>query len=94
MSAERVDHAAYAADLLEKQSHWPADRDGNDPESDRVIQEALVRATLALVEQQRIANVIALGSPQKLIGGGEASVPSWDRQYQLRPEIAEALGLS
>lgn len=46
------------------------------------------------VEQQRIANVIALSAPQKLIGGGEAAVPSWDAQYQLRPEIAEALGLS
>lgn len=83
MSADRVDQAAYAADLLERQSHWPADRDGNDPESDRVIQEALVRATLALVEQQRIATISSL-TGQGLINPDD----------QVRAEILNALGLS
>lgn len=45
------------------------------------------------VEQQRVANMIALGHPQK-VASGDVRLPSWDDKFTLRPEIAEALGLS
>ena len=71
-----------------------------------MLDDARLEAQLALVEQQRIANLIALSTPQELIGGGEASVPSWSvepktgwknigqQEIKLRPEIAAALGLT
>lgn len=59
-----------------------------------LVLEAQVHATLALVEQQRIANLIALSVPQQTVSASEVHIPSWDEKLQLRPEIAEALGLS
>jgi hypothetical protein len=91
MSASRIDHTGSAIANLDALLKG----EPGYPDAALVVATiSQVHATLALVEQQRIANTIALGSPQTLIGGGEASVPSWDAQYQLRPEIAEALGLS
>lgn len=55
--------------------------------------EALVHATLYLAEQTRIANIIALGNPQDLFNGGTVRIPSYDRDGNLRPDIARALGL-
>jgi hypothetical protein len=90
--SERIDHAAKA-------QYWlPTKGDGIMPNHVAVAQ---VHATLALVEQQRIANLIALATPQPGIGtGGEVSLPSWIpatdgkiAYMRLRPEIADALGM-
>lgn len=53
--SERIDHAAEAVNFLGAVSF---DTYGDD---DRKVALAQVHATLALVEQQRIANLIALG---------------------------------
>jgi hypothetical protein len=86
MSAARIDHAAEARQIVEA-FHAPS------PEGAQMITEAQVHATLALVEQQRIANIIALSVPQQTVPAS-VRIPSWDEKLQLRPEIAEALGLS
>ena len=49
MTNERIDHAAEARDMLDGKNHYGS------------ASEALAHATLALVEQQRIANRIAIG---------------------------------
>ena len=94
MSAERVDHAATAHALL-----VAADAHPHDPDIpvDPWTLQAQVHATLALVEQQRIANIIALG--QVCIG---SDVPLFRHLvvepvdgHGVRPtvEIREGLGL-
>ncbi len=52
--AERIDHAAEAREALGLASRFPPSQVSS------LLAEALVDATLALVEQQRIANLIAL----------------------------------
>ncbi|MEB4614030.1 hypothetical protein [Leucobacter sp. M11] len=67
---------------------------------------AQVHATLHLAEQQRIANLIALATPQETFDGGTVCLPSWVYRevldydgepivgaHELRPEIRAALGL-
>lgn len=89
--SERIDHAAEASKVAKPLV--------SDPYTSREtwLAEAQLHATLALVEQQRIANLIAL------------SVGDWDHgqavdalvvrpqmgadPYPLRPEIAAALGI-
>lgn len=62
------------------------------------IGEAQVHATLALVEQQRIANLIALS--QVVAGNGTARpfnyhvmIPTGEYGVGLNPDIAQALGI-
>lgn len=63
---------------------------------------ALVHATLALVEQQRIANLIAINrlADEALFNKGEEALFEPDPEvegglpWRIRPEIREALGLS
>ena len=90
--SERINHAARAR----------IERDAlNDVLSDEGITDASivatailvqVHATLALVEQQRIANLIALHRHEV-----KYDIGSWSRLYdegeELRPEIKEALGI-
>ena len=91
---ERIDHAAKAR-------YWlPQKGDGITPNHVAVAQ---VHATLALVEQQRIANLIALAPPMRILGEGdtEVSVPVFVvtasdgalRRVELKPDIAAALGI-
>lgn len=92
----RIDHAGKARQIL-------AEIPDGATEAGTMAwcAEAQVHATLALVEQQRIANLIALAAPQPGIGtGGEVSLPSWMpatdgkiAYMRLRPEIADALGM-
>lgn len=102
---ERIDHAGEARKLIEKvETALAPIRDRNDLNAALVtimnqnfmrdIAAAQVKATLALVEQQRIANVIAIHQHEVKYDIGE-----WSRLYVagtegLKPEIAEALGLS
>lgn len=63
----RIDHAAVAVELDEVAGeHLTADEFAY---ADMAFKGALVHATLALVEQQRVANLIALG-----IGSSSAQV--------------------
>jgi hypothetical protein len=91
----RIDHVAESERDIEY-----ADATLSDGASDvalAIAAVAQVHATLALVEQQRIANLIALSVPQELIGtdGGTASIPSWmpGAGVELRDDIREGLGL-
>lgn len=91
---ERIDHA-------EKAREWIGHR--NVPSyggSQHQVAVAQVHATLALVEQQRIANLIALSEPRELPGGGEVSYNIWQfkeedgqiKAWGLLPDVAAALG--
>lgn len=92
MSDEKIDHAAEAEELLAKN---PGDL-AIGPEWGAVLaQTAAAHATLALVEQQRIANLIAL-----LNGGANSEAVvnapgdfSADRWYGLYDEVRKGLGL-
>lgn len=96
--SERIDHAEEAQKILDR---YPG-LIGNRP-----FDVAQVHATLALVEQARIANLIALahGARGGVIGLEEIALDAlrclhvssdgpWGNQtVELRPEIREALGL-
>lgn len=79
--ADRIDHAAEARDTLTEVG-YPASNEG-------AMLHALTHATLALVEQQRIANLIALG--EECVGPGRDEV---GRSAELRPDVRDGLGLS
>lgn len=87
--SERIDHAAKAEE-------WLADAKRAEvslAEAVTFADIAQVHATLALVEQQRIANLIALG----VIGGGPINnaTPRHAREYLSReyPDESKVLGL-
>jgi len=84
-SNERIDHAAEARKLLEVEA-------SGGTTTDKALllmgamQAAQVHATLALVEQQRIANMIAYCSVDDVIGGGPGSAGALE-------DIEKGLGL-
>lgn len=84
MSAERIDHAAEAR----KHIDWAHAQQGNDGEFDYSVRDnaliAQAEATLALVEQQRIANVLTY------IHGHYESVSELHKVYE---DIRKGLGL-
>lgn len=76
----RIDHAAEA----EKHREYAESPGPGDPTlATNWLLSAQVHATLALVEQQRIANLIALGA------AGESTTLKW----KPRADIREGLGL-
>ena len=77
MSAARVDHAASARTIL---SHIKPDELGGVDAADWLA-TAQVHATLALVEQQRVANLLLLIKPEN------------PREFDTWDEISEALRL-
>ena len=97
--ADRIDHAAEAVALLRRVSGSRM----SDAEASVSVSAAQVHATLAVAEQQRIANLIALESarshrtdrrghywgPDLLWEPG----PDPEGNAVLRPEIARALGV-
>ncbi len=88
----RIDHAKEARRALRAAAETPSDV---ETVADPWILSAQVHATLALVEQQRIANLIALwqGSPvlgEYVLEGTDSLFSELD---QLNPEIAAALGI-
>ena len=94
--SERIDHYAAAVEML---------KDAQAAQDLSVVgiiaQGAQVHATLALVEQQRIANLIALGALDGMAGYDPHETLLVTRKpddpvgavRQLKPEIKEALGL-
>lgn len=103
MSAARIDHAYEARDCLDK-----AEEVAHTDEfavADLNVKAAQVHATLALVEQQRIVNLIALAEhAQRRYGnyageaGGVGTIFSYgetpESNMRVREDIREALGLS
>lgn len=91
MSNERIDHAAEARKSLEWLDRVPESVMRED--GPLVVAAAQVHAILALVEQQRVANLLRSGA----IGGGPMSndVPGEVQSYLRRewPDIAAALGV-
>lgn len=95
--SERIDHAAAAREWAER--GFQASEASAEV---RCLAQAQVHATLALVEQQRIANIIAIANnvsedPDVTVTAGERA--AWlalcdeTSPHSLRPEIREALGL-
>jgi len=100
---ERIDHAAEAREYLADTRDFIVNITEPSVYALRVaangFAEAHVHATLALVEQQRIANLIALGEFR--IAPGDVAhfrhivaQPSGEYSLTVSPQIAEALGLS
>ena len=87
--SERIDHAAEAREWIDAAAGHPG------AVSTAILAQA--EATLALVEQQRIANLIALSQVQDGLGTSAYSalaVMSPDRRRTiLDPNIAAALGI-
>lgn len=85
----RTDHAARAEELLTEEGRYQFAKID-------ALAEALTHATLALVEQQRIANLIALAM-EDLTGIGrlarEALAERSGDRWQFRPDTAAALGI-
>lgn len=93
MGAEKIDHAAVAVRTLDG-------IEGKSLPTDVIAAHtahALVHATLALAEQQRIANLIALAAHEPGNTGAYfrsvLSVPGEHDTLSLRDEIREGLGL-
>jgi len=91
---DRIDHAAEAR----KHIDWAHDQQGRDGEYDSSVRDnailAQAAATLALVEQQRIANLIALSVPPQFgAEGSSVRIPSYTLDGVLREDIAEGLGI-
>jgi hypothetical protein len=76
---ERIDHAAEARELLENYA------------PDYMV--AQVHATLALVEQQRIANLIAISQFNHVADDQTRIYTDLEAAIAWRNEAAEALGL-
>ena len=92
--SERIDHAAEAREWIDAAARHPG------ATSTAILAQA--EATLALVEQQRIANLIALSeSGRTTVNGARAAlsalyvgaVEDGTAHMQLRPDIAAALGI-
>lgn len=107
---ERIDHAAEARRLVDlaDMGYGQIDPRNGDMavaqmvENQTLAVEAQVHATLALAEQQRLSNLIALSGSSH--GGALAQAASdalwtfteddqWSGTVVIRPEVREALGL-
>ena len=92
--SERIDHAAEAREWIDAAARHPG------AISTAILAQA--EAMLALVEQQRIANLIALSeSGRTTVNGARAAlsalyvgaVEDGTAHMQLRPDIEAALGI-
>ena len=100
---DRIDHAVKAREALEMLAGiW-----GEDLAVDEVLAGAQVNATLAIVEQLRISNLIALANGDSEAGTDQArsdaraALVEWHAHEdpemggwpEIRPDIAAALGI-
>lgn len=96
MTNDRFDHATRSREWAEA-----AERPDLDAElTSSFAQIAIAHAQLALVEQQRIQNLIALEALQKpafhssyLMHNAQTNIDAHNAMYRLRPTIAAALGI-
>lgn len=95
-----IDHAAEARALWDNLHEWQ-EQEGDTDET-RLVQaieahaHETAAATLALVEQQRIANLIALGTPRPVPTLGhdaEVWISAFEDDGTLRDDIKKGLGL-
>lgn len=99
--ADRIDHAAEARKAIESAYPIALPYDSAEAQYHGALMEAQVHATLALVEQQRIANLIAVATwnANTLRTGGSRDGKPADREVEnarvdrLFSEIREGLGL-
>lgn len=92
-----IDHAAEARRVLQLPTSM------EDSTEENALAYAQVHATLAVAEQMRVANRIALGVPVELLGedGMRVCVPVWKitqnvdglRGIDLAADIAASLGI-
>lgn len=91
---ERIDHAAEARQCLGLIADigYASDHGYRKQE---YLAEAHVHATLALVEQQRAANIIAvMSSAARSVAEGTHSIADYLAMFQrLNPEVARILGI-
>lgn len=78
MTADRIDHAAEALRLMAR-----AEKQGSDALGDTLRLDAFVHSTLAVAEQQRIANLIALLTVTQIGGHDEADLKERIREAAL-----------
>lgn len=95
---ERIDHASWAREYIRAAQNAFDDDVTIEARDEPTVAEnialAQVHATLALVEQQRIANLIALAHPIKLPSGGEVTHMLHDPvSGAIREDVAKGLGL-
>jgi hypothetical protein len=86
--SERIDHAEKARTELDFLHAWMGEEGSTEATQLASVHEAQVHATLALVEQQRIANILTLVSLHA------ANADALNRYPGLFVDIKEALGLS
>ena len=98
--AERINHAETATNLLTQAVD--AFDEGRNEYAALTIQAAQAQAVLAMVEQQRIANLIALSeSGRATVNGARAALETLysgkesegTANMRLSPDIAAALGI-
>lgn len=100
----RIDHAAEARTHIEWTHDWQEVEGSTDAANIATSLIAQAEATLALVEQQRIASLIALGQLQIASGMDGTHTPVGDggafralypqgENTPLAPDIAAALGI-
>lgn len=82
---ERIDHVAEAINYLDA---TPIE---THAEADRKVVTAQVHATLALVEQQRIANLLTIAN---WVSNSDLGVKLDDLRIGVAGEVWEGLGLS
>lgn len=95
---ERIDHAGIAMEMLDECDHLTEMHATPPEDAERLlVWGAQVRATLALVEQQRIANLIALGRTGRVAPSplfvDEPDPWDFNARGTLRPDIAAALDI-
>lgn len=90
---ERIDHVAEALVHVDDVHNWQSDEGITEA---TLIASALIaqaEATLALVEQQRIANLLALAQFSHETGDGARLHTSLVGSHEMRTEAAAALGV-
>ncbi|MFJ6429682.1 hypothetical protein [Microbacterium maritypicum] len=91
---ERIDHAAEA----QKHIDWAHEQQSMEGQFDETVQHnatlAVAEATLALVEQQRIANLLTMAQFDHAIEDGVRLYTDLEWSAKLRQEAGERLGLS
>lgn len=100
--SERIDHAAEAQRCIEWSRDWQLEEGCTETTGITYAILAQAEATLALVEQQRIANLIALaesgrttvnGARAALSGLYDGAVEDGSANMHIRADVAVALGI-